>query len=82
MMDLLLQWRDHLVGALRKLKAGGLVEQAIPQASKINGSVEDGLDDSPITKVFLHVCFPFYYISSVGTYKIDALAKVHIGPLT
>ncbi|XP_034219881.1 uncharacterized protein LOC117631058 isoform X3 [Prunus dulcis] len=43
-------WRDRLVGALRKLKAGGLVEQAIPQASKINGSVEDGLDDSPITK--------------------------------
>ncbi|KAM1442110.1 hypothetical protein ACFX13_010023 [Malus domestica] len=43
-------WRDRLVGALRKMQAGGLVELATQQECKINGSVEDGLDDSLVTK--------------------------------
>ncbi|CAN6576151.1 unnamed protein product [Malus baccata var. baccata] len=43
-------WRDRLVGALRKMQAGGLVELATQQECKINGSVEDGQDDSLVTK--------------------------------
>ncbi|KAB2621940.1 symplekin [Pyrus ussuriensis x Pyrus communis] len=43
-------WRDRLVGAMRKMQAGGLVELATQQECKINGSVEDGLDDSLVTK--------------------------------
>ncbi|KAL7169640.1 hypothetical protein ACSBR2_034642 [Camellia fascicularis] len=42
-------WQDRLAGALRDLKAGGLVEQALLQVCQINGSVE-GKDDSPITQ--------------------------------
>ncbi|CAN6581446.1 unnamed protein product [Malus baccata var. baccata] len=46
----ILQWRDRLVGDMRKMQAGGLVELATQQECKINGSVEDGLDDSLVTK--------------------------------
>ncbi|KAI7997805.1 Symplekin [Camellia lanceoleosa] len=41
-------WQDRLAGALRDLKAGGLVQQALLQVCQINGSVE-GKDDLPIT---------------------------------
>ncbi|XP_024187491.1 uncharacterized protein LOC112192134 [Rosa chinensis] len=42
-------WRDRLVGALTKMKDGGLVEQAIYPVVNINGNVE-GQNNSPVIK--------------------------------
>ncbi|XP_050380986.1 uncharacterized protein LOC126798167 [Argentina anserina] len=43
-------WRDRLVGALSKMKTGGLVEQAIYPVCNINGSVEEDQNNSRIIK--------------------------------
>ncbi|XP_044496131.1 uncharacterized protein LOC123218660 isoform X2 [Mangifera indica] len=43
-------WRDHLVGALKEMKAGELAERALGQVCKTNGSVEDIKNDSSVIK--------------------------------
>ncbi|KAK1562008.1 hypothetical protein Q3G72_004851 [Acer saccharum] len=43
-------WRDRLVDALKKMKAGELAELALNQVCRTNGSVEDGKDDLPVSK--------------------------------
>lgn len=43
-------WRDRLVGALAKMKAGGSVEQSIHQVCNVNGSVEEGQNKSSVIK--------------------------------
>lgn len=46
-----LQWRDRLVGALRKLNAGESAGAVLPHASKINGVERDVQEDSLISEV-------------------------------
>lgn len=41
------------------MKAGGLEEQAIHQVCNINGSVEEGQNNSPVIKVFVTSPLPF-----------------------
>nr|XP_011466471.1 PREDICTED: uncharacterized protein LOC101312467 [Fragaria vesca subsp. vesca] len=43
-------WRDRLVGALTKMKTGGLIEQAIYPVCNINGSVAESQNNSPVIK--------------------------------
>ncbi|KAL4606232.1 hypothetical protein ACB092_09G086800 [Castanea dentata] len=43
-------WRDRLIGAMRDMEAGGLTDQAIPEVCKINGSLGQGKEDSPVIK--------------------------------
>lgn len=42
-------WRDRLIGALRDMEAGGLADHALPEVCKINGSLGEGKEDSPVT---------------------------------
>uniref|UniRef100_A0A2N9I6K7 Symplekin n=1 Tax=Fagus sylvatica TaxID=28930 RepID=A0A2N9I6K7_FAGSY len=42
-------WRDRLIGALRDMETGGLADHALPEVCKINGSLGEGKEDSPVT---------------------------------
>lgn len=48
-----MQWRDHLVGALREMKAGGSIEPVLHNVSKVNGGLGDLQEDIPLEKVLL-----------------------------
>ncbi|GAV75491.1 DUF3453 domain-containing protein/Symplekin_C domain-containing protein [Cephalotus follicularis] len=43
-------WRDRLVGALREINSGGLVEQALLHVCGTNGTGDEGKDDFPTIK--------------------------------